>query len=472
MTKELFDNIQTLGNINLAIDETIQLGIVSCTGTTKEVQGIAKMQIHFLNAQKQRASTIMTVMVVPNLSEDFIIGYDFLGSERVISFNKHNVMLKASTQNFLVPIITKQLPIIPCRINTSTLIPPQSFKWLTTTLIGESIDPHIPVMIDNISIQCLNILDISYYPSKEGTITFPVFNESVDDIEIPANTNLATVTTLHTYAINRMDIIDMYEHMPINLTSYDFIQKDTGLTDTEKFEAQIHFENTGVHQPSMTHIIEKYSGLTELELQDIEPISEENFNSQFVLDHLSPRDKNKALKIFQKHKNAFSSHTYDIGKAHDIEMSIDLNTTQPKLQKYIPIPHNVRPQVKEILDQMIKFGILRECDEPSLFCSNLLVVKKKDGKSIRILLDGRLLNEATIRLPMILVNKNEVLAHLVNKKHVSTIDLSDAFFHIPLEEKSTTIYSILFRSAWEKIVFSKSTTGFKELAFISQAFNG
>jgi hypothetical protein len=43
---------------------------------------------------------------------------------------------------------------------------------------------------------------------------------------------------------------------------------------------------------------------------------------------------------------------------------------------------NVKPKVKEILDQLLKYGIIRVCDEPSPYCSNILVVKKKDGESI------------------------------------------------------------------------------------------
>ena len=82
-------------------------------------------------------------------------------------------------------------------------------------------------------------------------------------------------------------------------------------------------------------------------------------------------------------------------------MKIEVKDEQPHIQKYIPLAHAIRPQVRAILDQMIEFGIIRESDEPSPFCSNLLVVKKKDGKNIRILLDGRLLNQQTKLLQLI-----------------------------------------------------------------------
>ncbi len=150
-----------------------------------------------------------------------------------------------------------------------------------------------------------------------------------------------------------------------------------------------------------------------------------------------------ALQIFRRQRDALSKHTSDLGCAKGVEMKIEPISQDPHIQKYTPLAHAVREQVRAILDQMLEFGIIQECDEPSPFCSNLLVVKKKDGKSIRILLDGRLLNNQTRRLPTNLVTHLELYAHLANAKWVTTIDLSEAFFQIPLEkllQKYTVFY--------------------------------
>ena len=81
---------------------------------------------------------------------------------------------------------------------------------------------------------------------------------------------------------------------------------------------------------------------------------------------------------------------------------------------------------------MLEYGILRECPEPSNFVSNLLVTKKRNG-DIRILLDGRLLNNATIPKATVLVSPIEVFAHAAQKAYISTIDISNAFFQIPIK---------------------------------------
>jgi len=81
---------------------------------------------------------------------------------------------------------------------------------------------------------------------------------------------------------------------------------------------------------------------------------------------------------------------------------------------------------------MLEYGILRECPEPSNFVSNLLVTKKLNG-DIRILLDGCLLNNATIRKATVLVSPIEVFAHTTQKAYITTIDILNAFYQIPIK---------------------------------------
>jgi hypothetical protein len=120
--------------------------------------------------------------------------------------------------------------------------------------------------------------------------------------------------------------------------------------------------------------------------------------------------------MFLQQRDALSKHASDLGCSKGVEMKIEPISQEPYIQKYTPSAHAVCKQVRAILDQMLEFGIIRECDKPSPFCSNLLVVKKKDGKNILILLDRRLLNNQTRRQPTNLVTHFELYAHLANAK--------------------------------------------------------
>jgi len=295
MTKELFDNISQLGSINLFMDKSVQLGIISCTGNTETVTGMAKMFIHFTDVNDKVISVILTAMVVPSLAEDFILGYDFLGSSFVKSIDKYHLHLQQpkSTVEYLIPLITNQLPSIPCRINTTTLIPPQSFKWVQGQVTENNF--QAPLMVNSIQYPEITILDTIYYPNNEGIITFPIYNDSIEEMVISPQDNLVNFVHLNTfYQVNRMSVSDMYdEDISINFSSPNPISQDIDLNQNEKKEAVIEFKQNGIFQPSMTHIIETHSGLTELELQNTTPISEQDFDSQFFLDHLSNKDKIK-----------------------------------------------------------------------------------------------------------------------------------------------------------------------------------
>ena len=129
----------------------------------------------------------------------------------------------------------------------------------------------------------------------------------------------------------------------------------------------------------MSTFIDQTPSITEMEYKNITPqkLTDKEFLAQFNINHLPTEERKLAQAIFLRHRGAFSDHDLDVGRATDIEMDIIIDETKPRIQKFIPLPHNVRKQVRKILDQMIEFNIIRECDEPSLFCLYLLVTKKK-----------------------------------------------------------------------------------------------
>ena len=228
------------------------------------------------------------------------------------------------------------------------------------------------------------------------------------------------------------------------LNGKDTIFQQKAFNEKEKIEAVTDLENKGYFQPSVTDYIKDKSTITDLGLADEKIPTTQEFLGQFDLSNLSVRHQKIAKGIFMRNFKAFAMHQYDIGKTDLIEMTIPIVNNTPKIQKFIPIPQNVKSQVKEILDQLKKYDIIRECNEPSNYCSNILVVKKRDGKTIRLLFDGRILNYDTQRLPMATVSKPEILSHLVDKKHLTSLDFADAFFHIKLDKESqphTAFYS-------------------------------
>jgi hypothetical protein len=176
-----------------------------------------------------------------------------------------------------------------------------------------------------------------------------------------------------------------------------FLDDDFGLHEEEKENTFMHYMRNSYHHPTMTKVVEDRVALTELYLKSTKAVADHLFKTQFEIAHLAPRMQEMGLGIFRANIAAFSKHAADLGCVKDIEIKIPLKSNEPHVQKYFPVPHALQLQLRAVLDQYLEYNIIRECDEPSIFCSNLLVVKTKDGKKIPVILDGRLIKHYTIQ---------------------------------------------------------------------------
>ncbi|GFS79814.1 retrovirus-related Pol polyprotein from transposon 412 [Trichonephila clavipes] len=120
-------------------------------------------------------------------------------------------------------------------------------------------------------------------------------------------------------------------------------------------------------------------------------------------------------------------------KTVNIELDIALTDDEPIFHKPRRLPFAERDIVDAQVDEWVKNGIVEPC--PSPYASQVVVVKKKDGKS-RVCIDYRCLNRKLIKdnypLPLI----GDISDCLQNAKIFSTLDLKNEFFHIAVNERS------------------------------------
>lgn len=105
--------------------------------------------------------------------------------------------------------------------------------------------------------------------------------------------------------------------------------------------------------------------------------------------------------------------------------------------------------------------VIEKC-ESSSWSNPIVAVKKPNGK-IRVCLDARKLNEVTVKDAYPQPQINRILSRLVGTKYLSSIDFSDAFLKVPLEESSRakTAFAISGKGfyAYKRMAFGLCNSG-------------
>lgn len=115
-------------------------------------------------------------------------------------------------------------------------------------------------------------------------------------------------------------------------------------------------------------------------------------------------------------------HTIDTGDAKPI-----------KQRQYVVSPY-VQNGISEEIQRMLARGIIKRVENPT-WLNPVIAVRKSNGK-IRLVIDARKLNDATVKNAYPQPNANRILGLLKGTRYLSAIDLSEAFFQIPLDESS------------------------------------
>lgn len=123
-----------------------------------------------------------------------------------------------------------------------------------------------------------------------------------------------------------------------------------------------------------------------------------------------------------------------LSKTHLITHAIKTGSADPIKQRHYIVSPYLQVQINEEIDRLLKLEVIEAC-EPSAWSSPMVAVKKSSGK-IRLCIDARKLNEITEKDAYPQQNSNRILGRLAGTKVLSSIDLSDAFLQVPLEESS------------------------------------
>ena len=183
----------------------------------------------------------------------------------------------------------------------------------------------------------------------------------------------------------------------------------------------------------------------------------------------------KILKLKIEFKDLFYNNT----EIKDLEVKIDLKEDAKILQrKGRPVPIHFQNQVPEEIKRLIKNGYLERATEitEDCFVSPAVITVKKD-KSVKIALDSRKLNEATIKKKAQMPNMEELISRISRKiseeqegkKWITKLEFDYAYGQIKLNETTRNL-CIFTVTGGEFTGYYRLLKGFYGLADIPTIF--
>ena len=137
----------------------------------------------------------------------------------------------------------------------------------------------------------------------------------------------------------------------------------------------------------------------------------------------SPKERKAIKNLIREYKDVFA-WTYGDLKTFDpaiIEHTIPLNEgAKPYRQKLRNINPKLAPLIKKELEKMLAAGIIRPVRHTT-WVSNLVIVRKKSGE-IRICIDFRNLNQASLKDNYPLPNMENLLQIVTSAGMLSMLD--------------------------------------------------
>lgn len=176
---------------------------------------------------------------------------------------------------------------------------------------------------------------------------------------------------------------------------------------------------------------------------DITPPKCINVEEEHSLTFEQESRLSRAMSMFP-----FCNPSGELNKTQLREAKIDTGNASPVRCKlrYDP-PWKLQRIIQEI-DRLENRGIIKKI-EFSEWLNPIIGVPKANGK-IRICLDARKLNEITKKNVYPQQNANRIMSVMGKAKYISTLDMTDAFFQIPLhiESQAKTAFAVPMRGTY------------------------
>ena len=167
------------------------------------------------------------------------------------------------------------------------------------------------------------------------------------------------------------------------------------------------------------------------------------------IDSGSPIDHQSSIDaLLHKYADCF----HGLGELSDVQINIHTNPNiHPYAQKARRLPILMQKQVDSELDKLLQLAVIEPISEPPTWISPLVIVPKKDCKSVRICVDMRAVNTSIIQEPYQIPTLEEIL-HIFNGcTKFTKLDLNKGYHQISLTPESRNLTAFACHRAYSDI---------------------
>ena len=204
-----------------------------------------------------------------------------------------------------------------------------------------------------------------------------------------------------------------------------------------------------------------------------EPLTKESFTEKQFLDMFpikewTPELKKEIVPILIENRQAFSHFSMDIRECKTYVHSVEI-VGKPTLPKRRRIPARLEKEVGKTTENLISAKVMSRGLERRHY-SNFVPIEKKDGR-VRMCVDMIYINKhiKTTEKVCQMGSPKAVFDKIYGKKHVWSLDLNNAYFHVPVDAKTKLYYGIYsYLSIHDPLGFDRIIQGDRSSVF---AFN-
>jgi hypothetical protein len=169
---------------------------------------------------------------------------------------------------------------------------------------------------------------------------------------------------------------------------------------------------------------------------------------------LTKDEQKKLLALLERFEPLFDG-TLGTWETSPVELELKEENTKPYHAKPYPIPYSQEQKLKEEIQRLVDYKVLRKINRSEWACP-MFTVTKPDG-SLRSLADLRELNKRIKRKPFPIPKIQDILQKLEGFMWATKLDLNMGYYHMVLSPNASRLCTIVL--PWEKYEYLRLPMG-------------